>query len=198
VLTLIRITIVVLLAAVVAVFAGKDAIADDGNAGDMIHAYRVWKLTEAMDLSEEAMPVFFSRLRDLEDKEAELVREEHEGVREISDLLRKGNASEAELERAFEKHEAARANLMGQVRDLRTEALGMLDARQRCQYVVFEQRFRAELRDMMERARDIRQGQAGGPGPGDDFARPDPGGRGVGGGMPGGSGGSGGSGRGRR
>ena len=193
--TLVRIIISILLAAVVMVPAGKDAIADDGKPADMIHAYRVWKLTEAMDLSEETMPVFFSRLKDLEDKEAELVREEQEGVREISDLLRQGDASEAELEHAFEKHEAARANLMDEVRNLRREALSLLDARQRCQYVVFEQRFRAELRDMMERARDIRQGQAEGRGLRDDFARPDPGGRGVGGGV---TGGLGGSGKGRR
>jgi hypothetical protein len=177
---LVRITIAVLLANAVLACAGMEAVADDSKPGDMIHAYRVWKLTEVLDLSEETMPVFFSRLKDLDDKEAELVREEQEGVREIAELLRQDDASEGDLQRALDKHEAARANLMEETRNLRREALALLDTRQRCQYVVFEQRFRAELRDMIERARDLNRGHAEGWGRADDFGRPDPGGSGRG------------------
>jgi hypothetical protein len=157
----------------------------------MIHAYRVWKLTEVLDLSDEEMPVFFSRLKDLDDKEAELVREEQESVREIADLLQREDVSNGDLKRALDSHMQTKAQLLEEIGSLKKEAMSILDTRQRCEYVVFEHRFRAELRTIIERARELGRGRSvedGRQGPGEDFGRPDPGGRGVGGGMPGGSG----------
>jgi hypothetical protein len=187
-LTLKRIGIVLLLVGLVIGLMGTPGAGEESKPREMIHAYRVWKLTEALDLSEEEMPVFFSRLKDLDAKEAELVREEQEGVREIAALLGKEDVSEGDLRRALDRHEAARAKLLEEIHHLRGETLSMLDTRQRCKYVVFEHRFRAELRDMISRARELGRGQADDQGRGSDFGKPDPGGRGVGGGMPGGSG----------
>lgn len=189
-----RISIAVMLVGVVVASASVRAVRAESTPRDMVHAYRVWKITEALDLSDEEMPVFFSRLKELDEKEADLVREEQKGVREIADLLGKESVRDEDLRRALDRHEATRAKLLEEVRTLRKETLSTLDIRQRCEYVVFEHRFRAELRDIIDRARDIGRGQTDGQGPGNDFGTPDPGGRGVGGGTPGG----GGSGRGRR
>lgn len=186
-----RICVALLLAGMVIASAGIYGAEAQTNSRDMIHAYRVWKLTEVLELSDEEMPVFFSRLKQLEEKEAELVRQEQKGVREISELLQREDVREQDLRRALGGHEQSRAQLLEEIRNLKVEALSMLDTRQKCNYVVFEHRFRAELRDMIDRARELgrgRSGEADKPGSNEDFGRPDPGGRGVGGGMPGGSG----------
>ena len=179
------------LAGLVSASLGVQGLLAESKPRDMIHAYRVWQLTDVLDLSDEEMPVFFSRLKDLDEREAELVREEQKGVRLIAGLLEKEDVSEEDLRRALDKHEATRAKLLEEIRSLRRETLAMLDTRQRCKYVVFEHRFRAELRDIISRVREQGRGrldEAERQGPGDDFRMPDPGGRGVGGGTPGGSG----------
>jgi hypothetical protein len=172
--------------AIAATCAG--AVGQTGGPRDMIQAYRVWKLTGTLDLSDEVMPAFFSRLREIDEKEAELVREEREGVREIQDLLDKEDVRDEDLRRAFQRHEEARAELMNEIRSLRQEALSMLDLRQKCEYVVFEHKFRADLRNMIDRAREAGWRR-------EDFEErlmdrggADPRGRGVGSGIPGGSG----------
>lgn len=190
-----RVGFATLLAIMIIACGCMEAAGEDTKPRDVIHAYRVWKLTEVLDLSEETMPVFFSRLKDLDEKEIELVRQEQKSIREIADLLRKQGVREEELERALEKHERERAKLMEEVRTLRKRALAMLDTKQRCSYVVFEHRFRAELRDIIDRTRAVGRGGVERRDPDSEFGIPDPGGRGVGGGMPGGPGGSG---RGRR
>jgi hypothetical protein len=43
---------------------------------------------------------------------------------------------------------------------MRREATAMLTLRQRCKYVVFEERFRDEMRQLIGRAREIRCGGA--------------------------------------
>lgn len=186
-----RISVALLLAGIVIVSAGVESAEAQTKPRDMVNAYRVWKLTEVLELSDEEMPVFFSRLKELDEKEADLVREEQKGVREIADLLQREDVRDEDLERALDRHRQSRAQLLDEIRNLKEEALSMLDTKQRCKYVVFEHRFRAELRDMIDRAREMGRGQSEGAdrqGAGDDFGRPDPGGRGVGGGTPGGSG----------
>ena len=186
-----RTVIALLLAGAAVASVGIASAQAQSRPRDMIHAYRVWKLTEVLELSEEDMPVFFSRLKDLEEKEAELVREESEGIREIAELLKREGVGEEDLRQALDRHRQSRAQLMEEVRNLKDDALSMLDTRQRCEYVVFEHRFRAELREMIDRAREIGRDRMEGTertGRDDDFGRTDPGGRGVGGGMPGGSG----------
>jgi uncharacterized membrane protein len=186
-----RTGVALLLAGLLAALAGIDGAEAQTRPRDMIHAYRVWKLTEILELSEEDMPVFFSRLKDLDDKEAELVREEQKGIREIADLLAREDADENDLRQALDRHRQKRAQLLDEIRDLKENALSVLNTRQRCQYVVFEHRFRTELRDMIDRAKEMGRGGSEGTertGRDEGFGRTDPGGRGAGGGMPGGSG----------
>ena len=186
-----RISVALLLAGMVIASAGIEGAEVQTQPRDMIHAYRVWKLTEVLELSDEEMPVFFSRLKELDRKEAELVRDEQKGVREIAELLQLEDVREEDLRRALDGHQQSRAQLLEEIRNLKEKTLSMLDTRQRCEYMVFEHRFRAELRDMIDRARELGKGrseEADRPGANDGFGRPDPGGRGVGGGTPGGSG----------
>lgn len=133
---------------------------DDRQAREIIDAYRVWKLTDVLDLSEEDMPRFFSRVRKIGEAEEEHRREQREAVREIDELLKAG-ASEAELESALREYEEMRFRHWEETQKLREDAASMLSLKQRCQYTVFEERFRAEIRKMIDDVRSTRGGQSG-------------------------------------
>lgn len=169
------------------------------NPRDLIEAYRVWKLTDALDLSEEQMPIFFAKLREIDKQDAELRQEELRALRHIAELVDKQNVEEAELRKALRSYEDLRKRHLEEVDRIRQEAAQLLTLRQRCQYVVFEERFKTHLKNMIGRVREIRRQQ--GRDRGGEFERPDDfgerGGLGPGGSQRGGSGG-GGSGRGRR
>lgn len=126
---------------------------------DLIHAYRVWKLTEILDLSDEQMYAFFSRLKDMDEIEAELLEDERKTVRDIADLLNDEEVDEAELEKALARHSNVRRKRLEEVARLRDEAMTMLGVRQRAQYLVFDERFRSELRTIIENARDMQRQQ---------------------------------------
>lgn len=175
------------------------------NPRDLIEAYRVWKLTESLDLSEEQMPVFFSRLRDIDKQDADFRQEELKALGHISDLLERKDTDDADLDRALQRYEDVRRRHLEDVRKSRREAAELLTVRQRCQYLVFEERFKIHLKNMIGRVRELRGQQ--GLDRGGEFGRPEDqgerGGIGSGGSQRGGSGGSGGSGgggsgRGRR
>jgi hypothetical protein len=142
---------------------------------DLIEAYRVWKLTEALELSDEQMPVFFAKIRQIDKLDAEHRKEELKALREIGQLLESGEAGNAELERALKKYEDTRHQHLEEVRMMRQEAARLLSVRQRCQYALFEERFKTHLRDMIGRVRQIR-GQRG-LNEGGELMRPDDRGR---------------------
>jgi hypothetical protein len=133
---------------------------DDRQAKEIIDAYKVWKLTDVLDLSEEDMPVFFSRVRKIGEAEEGHRREQREAVKEINDLLEAG-ASDSELESALREYEEMRFKHWEEIQSLRSEAASMLTVKQRCQYTVFEERFRNEIRKMINDVRSMRGGQPG-------------------------------------
>ncbi len=133
---------------------------DETRAKDIIEAYRVWKLTDVLDLSEEDMAVFFSRVRKVGEAEESHRQAERDAVREIDGLLKSG-ASDAEVESALREYEDMRYQHWNEMQKLREEAASMLNLRQRAQYAVFEERFRAEIRQMIGEVRSGRGSQDG-------------------------------------
>jgi len=128
---------------------------DERQAKEIIDAYKVWKLTDVLDLSEDEMPVFFSRVRKIGEAEDRHRRAEREAVKEIDELLKAG-ADDAELAGALRRYEDMRRAHWEETQRLREQAASMLTLRQRCKYAVFEERFRAEIRKMIS---DVRSGR---------------------------------------
>ena len=153
----------IVLIGLVLVAAAPGRAQDEKRARDIIEAYRVWKLTDVLDLSEDDMAVFFSRVRKVGEAEESHRQAEREAVREIDDLLKSG-ASDAEIEKALGEYEQMRARHWNETQRLREEAASMLSLKQRAQYAVFEERFRAEIRKMIGEVRGGRSATGGSPG----------------------------------
>jgi hypothetical protein len=109
-----------------------------------------------LDLSEEQMPVFFTRLRKIEEATVSFKQEEREALKDIARLLDEKRADEADLTKALDRYERVRREHHEETVRLRREAASMLSTRQRCQFAVFEERFRSELREMVTRVREMR------------------------------------------
>jgi hypothetical protein len=104
------------------------------------------------------MPVFFARLRKVEEANAAFKQEQRETLRQMAGLLEDKAAAEAELARALAEYEELKERHREKAERLRADAAAMLSVRQRCQFAVFEERFRSELRDMITRVREVRAG----------------------------------------
>jgi len=131
------------------------AIASAEDVRELVHAYRVWQLTDVLDLSEEQMPVFYSKLRDIDKMEAEVLEDQREVVKRLRDILDDKEIDEQKLGKALDEHRALRLKRIEEVGRLRDEAEMMLSARQRARYVVFDQEFRSDIRNIIQKARDL-------------------------------------------
>lgn len=157
---------VLVAAAGVVVWAGAAAAQsrNDRDPRELIHAYKVWKLTDVLDLSDEQMPVFFSKIKRVDDLEVEAFEAERDAARRIGSMLERGEVGDRDLEQALGAYEQMRSERWEEMQSVRREALSMLSVRQRCRFVVFEERFRDEMRQMIGRARDLRRGAGQGSG----------------------------------
>ena len=131
------------------------AITSAEDVRELVHAYRVWKLTDVLDLSEEQMPAFYSKLREIDGLEAELLEDQREVVKRLGDILAEERIDEQKLREALDEHRAIRLKRIEEVGRLRDEAEMMLNARQRARYVVFDQEFRSDIRNIIQKARDL-------------------------------------------
>jgi hypothetical protein len=168
------------LASLLLVVLGAVGVWATENPRELIQAYRIWKLTDALGLSEEQMPLFFAKIKLIDRRDAELRGEELKALDEIRHLLGKEGVSDSDLQRAFAAYDEIRTRRMQELAGLRREAAGLLSARQRCEYVVFEERFKANIKEMIGRVREINkqgalQGRSPGAGEGESGRPADPG-----------------------
>ncbi|MFZ1947271.1 MAG: hypothetical protein WAW06_06960 [bacterium] len=150
----------------VGILSGERVVADESSGAsseqsprDLIYAYKVWKLTDVLDLSDEQLPVFFSKIKRIDEKEAEAGQGERDAIKRVARLLEDAGARDEDLAAALRSLDEARARRSEEIRSLRQDALSMLTARQRAKYVVFEEDFREEMRQMIGRAREMRRGE---------------------------------------
>jgi len=132
-----------------------------GDPREMIQVFRVWKLTGALDLSDEQIPGFVAKLERIDEKQREVFGEERKALDEMERLLADKNTADEDLAQALSKFEAARRSGAEELRAMREDAASGLSARQKCAYVVFESQFRQDMRQMMDRARMERRGRWG-------------------------------------
>jgi hypothetical protein len=132
------------------------ALADWNTTGDpreMIRVFRVWKLTGALDLSDDEIPGFVAKLERIDEKQREAMAGEREMLDELDRLLADKQTGDEELGRALSRLEDARRARAEELRVMRKDAVSGLSARQRCAYEVFESRFRHDMRQLVDRAR---------------------------------------------
>jgi Spy/CpxP family protein refolding chaperone len=128
-----------------------------------IEAVRIWRLTEELNLDTDTSAKLSSLLSSLEQKRRTIMREQMEAMRDLRSMLKAAKPDEAKIKPLLEKLEKNHHEMQG-VRDQEAKGLkGILTVEQQARFLVFQQEFQREMRDMISGARPKGQGRRGGP-----------------------------------
>ncbi|MBC8366068.1 periplasmic heavy metal sensor [bacterium] len=131
---------------------------------EMIEAFRLFKLTEELELTEEQTTKIYPILAELNNSREESQKAMREKMKELRDLLdeeKVDDRSAAKLaleihDMRYENHEAHHK--------VQTRIMDLLDDGQKAKFVLFDQMFERHLHNVKERMHDRRDGE-GRPGP---------------------------------
>jgi len=116
-----------------------------------IEALRIWKLAEALDLDEETSSKLFPVLKKYDRRRAKAQRELRQGMKELKLALKAGKEESLTdiIDRLEQSHKA-----LQRINDEERQALKrILTVKQQAQYILFQQRFKREIRKIIAEAR---------------------------------------------
>jgi len=161
--------ITLMLLVAVAAFAGPGFRGKDGpwrhgeNPREMVQSFKLFKLTEFLDLSEEQTTKIYPLMADMNkemDEHREAMREK---MQELRKALKDDDVSDREAARlAMEIHDM-RGEQHEAMHEMQGKLMDLLDDEQKAKFVVFESRFEDHVRGIKERMHD-RRGDGDGPG----------------------------------
>ena len=137
-----------------------------GEGRRLIETIKIWKMTEALDLSEDQAAKLFPKLKQVEASRLEFHRRQRLLRDEIAELLRQQPLREVDIKRRLEELERTEADFRGRERAVRGELQSILSLEQQARLALFEERFETEMRRTIQDLRQRRQGLRPGPGPG--------------------------------
>jgi Spy/CpxP family protein refolding chaperone len=118
-----------------------------------IEAVRIWRLTEELKLDTNSSAKLSSLLSSLDLKRRNTMREQMETMRDLRSLLRTAKQDEAKIKSLLEKLEKNRHEMQG-LKDQELKGLkDILTIEQQARFLIFQQEFQREMRDMISGAR---------------------------------------------
>lgn len=130
---------------------------EGAQAREMLDTMMIWKLTKALDLTEEQSLRVFPKIQALQKARKEVFQEKMRRYRDLSKQLRDDPKNEEAIRikiAAIRDHEA---DFRAKEARLKEEIAGHLSLRQQAEMILFEERFPREVRHTLE---DIRKGTA--------------------------------------
>jgi hypothetical protein len=119
----------------------------------MLEAMRITRMTEALELTDQQIAVFFPKLKEMEAGMSEMSQTQRRLISQLDSLLNAG-AREPELKDMIARIENAEAEKWKNMKAFKAKIDGILTVKQKAKMLVFNQKFDEEIRDMV---RDIRQ-----------------------------------------
>ncbi len=128
---------------------------DKKDPREIIEKVRIYKLTEALDLTEEQTTKFFPHLKEMRKTEQEFQKQRLELIQKLRDLL-KNNTPEQEIVNVLNKfqeiHKKRITAQMKEIEDLRQ----ILTPVQQAKFMIFQEDFEREIRELI---REVRKGR---------------------------------------
>lgn len=125
---------------------------DEKDPREIIEKVRIYKLTEALDLTEEQTTKFFPHLKEMRKTEQEIQKQRLELVQKLRDLI-KNNAPEQEIVNVLNKlqeiHKKRMVAQMKEIEDLRQ----ILTPIQQAKFMIFQENFEREIRELIRQVR---------------------------------------------
>ena len=137
-----------------------------GEGRRLIETIKIWKMTEALNLTEDQAAKLFPKLTQLEASR----REFHGRQRLLRDalavLLRQRPLREIEIKTRLEELDRTEIDFKGRERSVMGELRSILSLEQQARLALFEERFEMEMRRTIQDLRQRRHGLPPGSGPG--------------------------------
>lgn len=142
----------------------------DQQPREMVQSFRLFKLTEALNLSEDQTVKIFPLIASMNAQREEQQETMQEKMKELRDLLGEDKVNSRKASAlAVEIHEM-RGEMQARMHDHQSQLLDLLDDEQKAEFILFEHQFERHLRGLKDRMHHRGDGGPGGfrdgPGPG--------------------------------
>jgi len=121
---------------------------------EQIETIRMWKLTEALDLSQEQSMRFFPLFNQWEREKRQLDLEGDRLLDEMKLVLKKERLKEKEIRTLLERLEENRVRRGEGQKDFWLQASEILTLRQRAEYLIFQRDFERRIREIIKGIRE--------------------------------------------
>jgi hypothetical protein len=125
------------------------------KVAQMVNTLRIWRLTELLDLDEEANIRFFSKLNRLEDRKKALFEQRRLSVREMKRLLKEKPVDQEGLEKVIDNLQNMRSNMEKAHSEFYEEIKKELSPEQLAKYLIFKSEFQQEIRNTIRKIKQL-------------------------------------------
>ena len=124
---------------------------------EKIETIRMWKLTAALNLSQEQSMRFFPLFNQWESKQRQLGRERDRLLEKLKAVLKREKPKEKEIRELLIKLEENQTDREKGQKDFWVQASEILTIRQRAEYLIFQRDFERRIREIVKDIRDHRR-----------------------------------------
>jgi len=121
---------------------------------DMIEDLRIVRLTKELNLTDQQLAKFLPKMREIEASRREFHQKRMGLIKDMEDLLGR-KASEKDLQAKLSEMDKSETDFLTRERETRKALVGQLSVEQQARFVVFQENFEREIRELI---RGIRQG----------------------------------------
>ena len=136
----------------------------------LIETIKIWRMTEALNLTEDQAAKLFPKLTQLETSRREFHGRQRLLRDELAEILKQRPLREIDIKARLEELDRAEIDFKGRERSVMGELRSILSLEQQARLALFEERFEMEMRRTIQHLRQRRQGVS--PGPGQGFGPP--------------------------
>jgi len=115
---------------------------------------RIWKLVDELELNEDQLLAFLPKFKELEGLRRRYYRGRYDSVKKLGKLL-EANPSENQLKSATDEFRNAEIDFYQKYRQLKDSINSDLTIKQQAEFVVFEDKYRDDMRSLMKNLRDL-------------------------------------------
>ncbi|MBS4015180.1 MAG: hypothetical protein KGZ86_01920 [Candidatus Latescibacteria bacterium] len=125
------------------------------NPKEMIETIRIYKITEELNLTEDQSVRFFPKLKELRIAKEDFFETRVNLSERLQRYLQDPDKFSKEVKSLVAEIEANEAKLRDKEARIKKEIAGILTPEQQAKFMLFQQRFNREMREMVGKAKDM-------------------------------------------
>jgi Spy/CpxP family protein refolding chaperone len=125
---------------------------------EMMESIRMWRMTEALDLSSDQSAKLFPKLKDMRQLREDFENTRMSIINDITYLLHQDNPADKDLRYKLDTLQTADDNFHKQEAKLQKDIASILTIKQQAKLVLFQLKFDEEMRQIIGKVREHHQG----------------------------------------